>query len=58
MGPKEPRKLEQVWMLHSSFIHYITRKHVYGTPVDGDVDSLVDLNVHVFLYGSLANTLV
>ena len=58
VGPKEPLKLEQVWMLHSSFIHYITRKHVYGTPVDGDVDSLVDLNVHVFLYGSLANTLV
>ena len=57
VGPKEPLKLEQVWMLHSSFIHYITRKHVYGAPVDEDVDSVVDLNVHVFLYGCLANTL-
>jgi AcrR family transcriptional regulator len=43
--------LEVVWQLHSTFIYYLVRKHVFGTPTLADRDTLVDLAVTDFLTG-------
>ncbi|HEX9906524.1 MAG TPA: TetR/AcrR family transcriptional regulator [Propylenella sp.] len=44
-------ELEAVWQLHSTFIYYLVRKHIFGVRTIGDRDALVDVAVADFLHG-------
>lgn len=47
----ETRALERVWHLHSSFIYYLIRKHLFGTDAVESHGDLIDIVVDTFLYG-------
>jgi AcrR family transcriptional regulator len=54
-GPRsrgaDERELEAVWQLHSTFIYYLVRKHIFGTHTIADREALVDIAVTDFLEG-------
>lgn len=43
--------IELAWHLHSTIIYYLIRKHILGTKVASDHDSLVEMMVDNFLNG-------
>jgi AcrR family transcriptional regulator len=45
------RELEAVWQLHSTFIYYLVRKHIFGTRTIADREALVEVAVTDFLHG-------
>lgn len=45
------RDKEIAWHLHSTFIQYLVRDHVYGRPVDRDKEATVVLVVEMFVGG-------
>jgi AcrR family transcriptional regulator len=47
----DERELEAVWQLHSTFIYYLVRKHIFRTHTIADRESLVDIAVTDFLDG-------
>jgi AcrR family transcriptional regulator len=50
--PAKPDALrEVVWHLHSTFIYYLIRKHVFGIPVIEDRDRFVDAVLDRFMAG-------
>lgn len=44
-------EIEAVWHLHSTFIYYLVRKHIFGIVKLDDRDKLVDVCVTAFLEG-------
>ncbi|MGY4403685.1 TetR/AcrR family transcriptional regulator [Bradyrhizobium sp. USDA 3315] len=46
-------EMEQVWMLHSTFIYYLIRKHIFRTPTAPAQDAYVEQMVRLFLVGRL-----
>lgn len=44
-----PHELEQVWVLHSPFVHFLTRKHVHHRSALPGHEELVDVVVDTFL---------
>ena len=52
-GPITTLEMEGVWMLHSTFIYYLIRKHIYKTPVEMDLVVYVNKTVERFLSGTL-----
>ncbi len=49
--PISEREIEAVWHLHSTFIYYLVRKHIFGIGATRDRDTLVDVAVTDFLDG-------
>jgi len=47
--------LEEVWLLHSTFIYYLIRKHIFRTSVENDTSVLVKNVVASYLNGALSN---
>ena len=47
-------EMEGVWLLHSTFIYYLIRKHIYKTPVEMDRHIYVRATVDGFLEGILS----
>lgn len=45
------RELEAVWQLHSTFIYYLVRKHIFGTQATKSTELLVTVSVDDFLNG-------
>lgn len=52
-GPISTLEMEGVWLLHSTFIYYLIRKHIYKTPVEMDLSVYVSTTVDRFLGGTL-----
>jgi len=52
--PPEMWELEAAWTLHSTFIQWTNRKHVFGRPVWQDKAGVVDLVVDLFIDGCRA----
>ncbi|WP_292442640.1 TetR/AcrR family transcriptional regulator [Mesorhizobium sp.] len=49
-------EMEQVWMLHSTFIYYLIRKHIFRTPTAREQGAYVDEMVRLFLFGRLPSS--
>ncbi|MGY3621783.1 TetR/AcrR family transcriptional regulator [Bradyrhizobium sp. USDA 10063] len=49
----ELMEMEQVWMLHSTFIYYLIRKHIFRTPTAQIQEVYVEQMVRLFLVGRL-----
>jgi hypothetical protein len=50
-GPVTEAETETVWHLHSTFIYYLVRKHIFGVSTIEDTDALVRVAVGNFLGG-------
>lgn len=53
-APPEMWELEVAWTLHSTFIQWTNRKHVFGRPVWEDKPAMVELAVDLFIDGCRA----
>jgi AcrR family transcriptional regulator len=55
-GDAEPSEadLELAWHLHSTFVHYLVRKHIFRISAIGDVAALIGGTVDQFLAGARA----
>ena len=40
------------WALHGGFYYIAIRKHVYGLPVPGDLDEVIERQIGTFLAGA------
>jgi AcrR family transcriptional regulator len=50
-GAVSEMETEAVWHLHSTFIYYLVRKHIFAIETTGDRDALVRIAVRSFLEG-------
>jgi AcrR family transcriptional regulator len=50
-GPVSELETEAVWHLHSTFIYYLVRKHIFAIETTADRDALVRTAVTSFLQG-------
>lgn len=51
-GEPGEAEIELAWHLHSTFIYYLVRKHIFKTRVTRDIDALIDQTVDQFLAGA------
>jgi AcrR family transcriptional regulator len=51
--PVDSRELEGAWHIHAAIFYYIVRKHIYGSPVDPDLDGFIADAVERTLAGTL-----
>lgn len=47
------QEMEGVWSLHSTFVYYLIRKHIYKASVEMDVEAYVSQTVDLFLRGAV-----
>lgn len=52
-SPPSSIELERVWMLHGTFVNYLTRKHVHARAHLPDWRDIIDSVVDLFLDGAL-----
>ena len=52
-GAVDSRELEGAWHIHAAIFYYVVRKHIYGSPVDPDLDEFIADSVDRTLNGSL-----
>ena len=50
--PVSLNELERVWVLHSAFVNYLTRKHVHRRVSLPERDGMIDLVIDLFLDGA------
>jgi AcrR family transcriptional regulator len=52
-GAVDSRELEGAWHIHAAIFYYVVRKHIYGSPVDPDLDEFIADSVDRTLGGTL-----
>lgn len=50
--PLTPEELEMGWALHGGFYYIAIRKYVYGLPVPGNLDEVIERQIGTFLAGA------
>lgn len=49
----DSRELEGAWHIHAAIFYYIVRKHIYGSPVEPDIEEFIADSVDRTLAGTL-----
>lgn len=52
--PPRPDEIESVWLLQSTFFHYLVRKHILRSETPLDTDKMIDDTIDHFLAGAVA----